>query len=220
MTIYKFEVIILYISAKIATTIKLIAKEKNIVVKSMLKDCDLGVNTMSNLKTSMPKADTLAKIADYLDCSVDYLLGRTDILEVNRKSNAVIINIPQEKPSAILPFYITPASAGTGCYLSEDTPVEWVTVAKNKETEAADYILEVRGDSMKPSYNDGEKVLIKKSTTIYQNEIGVFIVNGESYIKKMGQGELVSLNPEYENIKLSDFDDVRCCGKVIGKVIF
>lgn len=26
----------------------------------------------------MPKSDNLAKIADYLDCSVDYLLGRTD----------------------------------------------------------------------------------------------------------------------------------------------
>ena len=26
----------------------------------------------------IPNGDTLAKIADYLDCSVDYLLGRTD----------------------------------------------------------------------------------------------------------------------------------------------
>lgn len=27
---------------------------------------------------SMPKSDNLAKIADFLNCSVDYLLGRTD----------------------------------------------------------------------------------------------------------------------------------------------
>ena len=33
--------------------------------------------TLDNYKTSMPNADKLAKIADYLDCSVDYLLGRT-----------------------------------------------------------------------------------------------------------------------------------------------
>ena len=26
----------------------------------------------------IPNGETLAKIADYLDCSVDYLLGRTD----------------------------------------------------------------------------------------------------------------------------------------------
>ena len=33
---------------------------------------------MANLKTSMPKADSLAKIADYLDCSLDFLMGRSE----------------------------------------------------------------------------------------------------------------------------------------------
>jgi hypothetical protein len=47
-------------------------------VKKMLGDVNLGLNTMSNMKSSMPKADNLAKIADYLNCSVDYLLGRTN----------------------------------------------------------------------------------------------------------------------------------------------
>ena len=46
----------------------------------MLKDCELNKNIISTMlsRGSMPKADNLAKIADYLDCSVDYLLGRTD----------------------------------------------------------------------------------------------------------------------------------------------
>ena len=44
----------------------------------MLEDVGLGFNTMSNMKSSMPKADNLAKIADYLEVSTDYLLGRTD----------------------------------------------------------------------------------------------------------------------------------------------
>lgn len=35
-----------------------------------------GKNTISSFKNSVPKADTLARIADYLGCSVDYLLGR------------------------------------------------------------------------------------------------------------------------------------------------
>lgn len=42
---------------------------------------------MSNMKTSMPKADNLAKIADHLNCSVDYLLGRTD--EPSRTGNSL-----------------------------------------------------------------------------------------------------------------------------------
>ena len=66
----------LHISNNVALRIKAIAKEKNIVLKKMFQDIGLGFNTMSNMKTSMPKADTLARIADYLNCSVDYLLGR------------------------------------------------------------------------------------------------------------------------------------------------
>lgn len=68
----------MYNSSNISENIKLVAKSKNITIKQLLEDVGLGFNTMSNMKTSMPKADNLAKIADYLDCSVDYLLGRTD----------------------------------------------------------------------------------------------------------------------------------------------
>ena len=68
----------MYNSNHVADRIKFRAKELNISIKQLLIDVDLGKNTMSNFKTSMPKADNLAKIADYLDCSVDYLLGRTD----------------------------------------------------------------------------------------------------------------------------------------------
>ncbi len=68
----------MYISNNISIRIKNLAKSKNISMQKLLKDVELGNNTMSNMKTSMPKADSLAKIADYLGCSVDYLLGRTD----------------------------------------------------------------------------------------------------------------------------------------------
>lgn len=74
----------MYISNDIAERIKSTAKHKGVSVKKLLEDIGLGFNTMSNMKTSMPKADNLAKIADYLDCSVDYLLGRTDKPEINK----------------------------------------------------------------------------------------------------------------------------------------
>lgn len=67
----------MYSPPDIAERIKACAKLKHIPVKQILADAGLGFNTMSNMKTSMPKADTLAKIADQLGCSVDYLLGRT-----------------------------------------------------------------------------------------------------------------------------------------------
>lgn len=68
----------MYNSTDVAERIKSLAKIRNVSIKKLLESVGLGFNTMSNMKTSMPKADNLAKIADYLDCSVDYLLGRTD----------------------------------------------------------------------------------------------------------------------------------------------
>ena len=191
----------------------------------MFETIGIGKNTMSNLKTSMPKADTLAKIADYLDCSVDYLLGRTDNSEVN--TNLVIKSLPLitseelNKPSTktiIIPFYRTPASAGTGSWLNDDTPVEYTNVPKTEKTLSADFLLEVRGDSMQPKFLDGDRVLVKNSESIYEEEIGVFVLNGESYIKKMGRNELISLNSAYKPIQLHEFDEIRCVGKVLGKV--
>ena len=74
-----------YISSEIAERIKLIAKSKGLTVSTVLKEVNLGRNTMANFKTSMPKADNLAKIADYLDCSIDYLMGRTDDPDLHEK---------------------------------------------------------------------------------------------------------------------------------------
>lgn len=76
----------MYISSNIAERIKFLSKNRGIIVKKMLIDLGLGENTMSNLKTSMPKADNLAKIADYLDCSVDYLLGRDEYVQTDLSS--------------------------------------------------------------------------------------------------------------------------------------
>ncbi len=75
----------MYNSHNIATIIKVTAKEKNIVIKQMLSDCELGSNTMSAMYHGKSIAsDSLARIADYLDCSVDYLLGRTDNPKINK----------------------------------------------------------------------------------------------------------------------------------------
>lgn len=76
---------ILYNSSNIADAIKARAKERKVPLKTMLADLGLGDNAMSHLRHGrMIATDSLARIADYLDCSVDYLLGRTDVPEINR----------------------------------------------------------------------------------------------------------------------------------------
>lgn len=76
----------MYNSQQVAATIKAFSKSKKISTGKMLSDCDLSKNTLSSMQSGgyLPRAENLAKIADYLDCSVDYLLGRTDNPEVNR----------------------------------------------------------------------------------------------------------------------------------------
>lgn len=71
--------IFLYNSPDVANLIKKYAKHQKIPLKSLLEDCGLGSNTFSHMLHGRSIAfDSLAKIADYLDCSVDYLLGRAD----------------------------------------------------------------------------------------------------------------------------------------------
>lgn len=66
----------MYNPNEIADRIKEAAKNSGITVKAMLADTELGVNTLQHMKSSIPKVDTLCKIADYLNVSVDFLLGR------------------------------------------------------------------------------------------------------------------------------------------------
>ena len=74
----------MYISNDIAERIKDYATIKKISVRQVLINAGLSYNVMTTYRKSFPKADNLAKIADVLDCSVDYLLGRTDNPQVNR----------------------------------------------------------------------------------------------------------------------------------------
>ena len=77
----------MYDTQKIANRIKIRTKLLGINLKEMLSTLDLGINAISHLsKGQIISSINLARIADYLDCSVDYLLGRTDIVEVNRET--------------------------------------------------------------------------------------------------------------------------------------
>ena len=69
----------MYITQEIANKIKLQTKSKKIAMKDLLANCELNINAVSEFsKGKQLSCISLAKIADYLDCSVDYLLGRTD----------------------------------------------------------------------------------------------------------------------------------------------
>ena len=75
----------MYNSNDLSIAIKTIAKEKGIKISTMLNDCGLNINTISELKNkSGLSCFSLLKIADYLGVSMDYLMGRTENPEVNK----------------------------------------------------------------------------------------------------------------------------------------
>ena len=74
----------MYFAQTTKKRIKSLCKSKKINMMEMLQECELGVNAIRQINNTKGMASfSLAKIADYLDCSVDYLLGRTDVPEIN-----------------------------------------------------------------------------------------------------------------------------------------
>ncbi len=115
----------------------------------------------------------------------------------------------------LIPFLrsLQPVSAGTGAYLGPEE-FETIFVEENELTRRASFGVPVRGDSMEPLYHDGDILVVEGAEDVNIGEIGVFTVNGDGYVKKRGDGVLISLNPDYAPIPITG--DSWCNGKVIG----
>lgn len=91
---------------------------------------------------------------------------------------------------------------------AEDVPDEYDTIAK------------VAGDSMEPMIEDNDLLFIKVTNQVDINDIGIFQINGKNFVKKLkrdynGGWYLQSLNNSYEEIHLSEDDDIRTIGEVV-----
>ena len=123
----------------------------------------------------------------------------------------------QNKKIINLPLSVQKVSAGVGNWLDEEEYTERINVYDTLDSRKANIVITVSGDSMEPMYSDGDKVLVKIQPDVEPGEIGIFIVANEGYIKKKGDHELISINPEYDNIPINEYTDYRCFGKVLGK---
>nr|DAR73101.1 MAG TPA: Repressor protein CI [Caudoviricetes sp.] len=109
-------------------------------------------------------------------------------------------------------------SAGTGLYL-DDEQVETISFEVNTIPNGTDFCLKVNGDSMEPTFNNGDYVFIKRETDFRNGSIGVVIVNGEAYLKKIyitdNSIKLVSLNKKYKDITVTQDDNLKYVGTVV-----
>ena len=195
--------------------------------------------------TKDPQIDTIKAIARALECTLEdfddnsnlknYSAVEKKLIADYRKLDdhskevvQVVIrkelerNIPSEPnydniiPIKIyqVPYYDMPVSAGTGNPLDEVYP-EKVDLTE-QPPKGTDFIVRVSGDSMEPTYHDGDKLFVKEQPSIEIGEIGIFVVDGNAYVKELGVDRLISHNEKYSDIIINEYIRNECCGKVLG----
>lgn len=153
------------------------------------------------------------------------------------ESGAVVAGEPEPKPQKVTPLpkakrtrggmveikvYDQPAAAGLGNYLDEPAHhlEQYPDGVAHPDT---DFGVIISGDSMEPKIHDGGTVFVQSTPSIDPGKIGIFILNGQAYCKKLAvdhenrQVRLVSLNPDYEDIIIQDSDEMRTLGRVLGQ---
>lgn len=113
-------------------------------------------------------------------------------------------------------YYDFPASAGTGMFLENEYPT-YIEVPKDKIPAGTDFAIRVSGDSMEPNYIDGDIVFVQQ-TEVHKGDTGIFIIDGDGYIKELGDGILISKNKDYKDIKINENNEQHILGKVVGKL--
>ena len=110
------------------------------------------------------------------------------------------------------------AAAGSGTILEDETETYQMFIRVNQNARRADEIVAISGSSMEPMFHHGQDVYVEHTPDLEIGEIGLFIVNGNGYIKQLQDGYLHSLNPEYDDIQLDESDTTRIVGRVLGAV--
>ena len=184
----------------------------------------LSVSTDALLETEGPGAATpeeLAKIRKYrlLDLHgremVDTVLDKEyermtlrDRAERENRGRITYINC-----------YDLAVSAGAGEPWVDSAYKTRLEIPGELVPDRAHFCVRVNGDSMEPAYQDGDIVFVERvDGCVNEGEIGIFFLNGDGYIKRLGHGALISLNPSYDPIPLHDYDNLRCQGRALGKV--
>lgn len=106
-------------------------------------------------------------------------------------------------------------SAGSGSIQDDDLDME-VSFYEDEIPDNYDAIAYVVGNSMEPKIKNGDYLFIKNTHQVDYNTIGIFQVDGANYVKKLRQGYLESLNPDYEDIHLDESNDIRIIGEVVS----
>lgn len=118
--------------------------------------------------------------------------------------------------------YDEPAAAGLGNYLDEPE-YHLEQYPEHIIPQETDFGVRIDGDSMEPKIHDGYTVFIEAKSIIEPGQIGIFVLNGKSFCKKLmvdhehRQTLLVSINKAYDDILIQEDDFLKPLGRVLGQ---
>ena len=192
--------------------IKELRLEKGINMAQVAKELNIPYTTYVNYEKGdrEPNSEMLVLLANYFNVSVDYLIGRSDLRDQELKLKSPII----ADNNVSFPV-IGELAAGYEHIAIEDWSGETIEIPESylKGRKREDYlVLSVKGDSMYPHYQNGDKVLILKQDCINESgDIAAVIYDGEyATLKKVEYKKdavrLVPLNPEYKPREISGAD--------------
>lgn len=158
--------------------------------------------------------DEYSKLIDIPKKSVENAL--INLAKEKLDPNYVVDNYV--KPKITIPYYLQVVSAGTGQFVFDDIPPEMIEIDDTPTNKKVSFSIAVNGNSMEPTFSNGDKLLVKKQKNISVGEIGIFMINGEAFVKELGQNKLISHNKKYSDIEFKENMRIDCIGKVIGKL--
>lgn len=123
-----------------------------------------------------PPPDTLKKIADIFNVSVDYLLGNTRH-EINQTSKYVRIPV------------LCRIVAGIPMDAVEEV-IDWEEIPREMAATGEFFGLKVKGHSMEPRILEGDVVIVKRQADIESGKVAVVLINGnEATLKRVKKQE-------------------------------
>lgn len=144
----------------------------------------------------------------------EYISKLADSISENKTDSSVshknVVSIRTHKTL----YYDMPVSAGTGNPLEDEYPEEIELM--EKPPKGTDFIVRVAGNSMEPTYYNNNRLFVKEQPEVENGEIGIFVINGNAYVKEFGGDKLISHNEAFPDIAFNEYNTIKCCGKVLG----
>ncbi|MBU7539396.1 XRE family transcriptional regulator [Levilactobacillus brevis] len=136
-------------------------------------------------------------------------------LDEQRQENKNVITFPNKHNTTTIDVDGV-LSAGVGEYLDDNSEPFSVTVPA-PVPDNYDYAFKINGSSMEPYYHDGQVVFIKKVGQYRDGQTVAAIYDGCAYLKRLavdddGYATLVSLNPDYPNVRIDDKEGMKLLG--------